>query len=272
MAEPPASGAIHSAGRRQSEKPCNAVGGAETAPVQAAEGNGYNIEPAIDEPEIGGDSMKKDRYGIFKVIATCTSCGKPVVVNGPLAGPICPSCRKTLDIPPDIWKSILGSYIGNYGRTSPGEGDEGTIISGGLTIKYSTVRLPPPDPACPTCEENWDLLSVEDGADRRMVCRKCGRKAETYPAPSWLGEVVPQAKQTFFAEREVRRDENDVDAGIKPVALSCPQCGAGLLITAESERLIPCKYCNVDVYLPDDVWLRLHPSKQAKFWMVRFSG
>ncbi len=225
-----------------------------------------------DGPADGGDAVNRDRYGIFKVIATCTSCGNPVVVNGPLAGPSCPSCRKGLDIPPDVWESIIGDYIGDYHSTEPGSGSEGTLMSGGLTIKYTTIRLPPPDPACPACEENWDLESVENGANRKMVCGRCGREADTYPAPSWLREVVPSAKQVFFAERESEQPESPVDEAVKPVALSCPQCGGGLLMTAESERTVPCKYCNVDVYLPDGVWLKLHPAKVAKFWMVRFDG
>ena len=33
----------------------------------------------------------------------------------------------------------------------------------------------------------------------------------------------------------------------------------------QTERTLRCKYCNVDVFLPDAVWLKLHPAKVAKF-------
>ena len=266
-------GAVHLVGalvRRR--RPESAAGAPDRALVQVVDGGDAEEVPEDNGPVDGGDAVKRDRYGIFKVIATCTSCGNPVVVNGPLAAPSCPSCRKTLDIPPDVWESVIGDFIGDYGETEPGEGNEGTLMSGGITLKFTSIRLPPPDPACPACEENWDLPSVENGANRKMVCGKCGRETDTYPAPSWLREVVPQAKQIFFAERESEQSESAIDAGTKPVALSCPQCGGGLVVTAESERTMPCRYCNVDVYLPDGVWLKLHPAKTAKFWMVRFDG
>jgi len=56
------------------------------------------------------------------------------------------------------------------------------------------------------------------------------------------------------------------------VALQCPACGAALHVAAERARLAPCDYCRTDVYLPDDVWARLHPSDTIRHWYVRFEG
>lgn len=230
--------------------------------------------PGQGEPTDRGDEMAgSTRYGIFKVIATCTHCGNPVVVNGPMTAPKCPSCRKDLELSPDIWSEIIGDYVEEYEDTESGSGNEGTMMSGGLTLKYSCVKLPPPDPACPKCEENWDLDSVENGADRMLSCSKCGHATPVFPAPSWLSEVVPSARQIFFAEKEADQSEEGKETGEeRPIALACPQCGGGLVITADCERTVPCKYCNVDVYLPDGVWLKLHPAKVANYWMVRFEG
>jgi predicted RNA-binding Zn-ribbon protein involved in translation (DUF1610 family) len=214
----------------------------------------------------------KTRYGIFKVIATCTSCGNPVVVNGPLTSPRCPSCRQALEIPPETWRGIVGDYVNDYEEIDPGEGHECTMMSGGLTVKYSYVRLPPPDAACTKCEENWDLKAVANGTDGHITCGKCGYKSPVYPAPDWLKQEVPEARQVFFAERDSDEDDAVVPGNAKPVALACPQCGGGLLITAETDRIAPCKYCGVDVYMPDGIWNKLHPAKIAKYWMVRFEG
>lgn len=213
----------------------------------------------------------KTRYGIFKVMADCSHCGNPVVMNGPLSRITCPSCRQTLTLSPDVWSEIIGDYLADYDKLEPGSGTDGTLMTGDLTIKCSYIRLPPPDPACPTCEQNWDLRSVENGADRVLVCAKCGRTTPVYPAPDWLKKIVPPAKQVFFADRETENTE-PVDKRAKPVALTCPQCGGGIVVNAESDRTTPCKYCGVDVYLPDGVWQKLHPAKVAKFWMVRFEG
>jgi len=219
----------------------------------------------------GDEVSANPRYGIFKVMVDCSHCGNPVVTNGPLSRVTCPSCLQTVSLPPDLWSGIIGDYLADYGKFEPGSGTDGTLMTGGLTVKFSCIRLPPPDPACPTCEENWDLKSVENGADRVLVCGKCGRTTPVYPAPSWLSGVVPSAKQVFFADREMQ-ETDAVDKGARPIALTCPQCGGGIVVTADSDRTIPCKYCGVDVYLPDGVWLKLHPAKVAKFWMVRFEG
>lgn len=220
---------------------------------------------------------KETRYGIFKVIATCTQCGNPVEVNGPLARPVCSSCSQQVEIPPETWQSILADYLNDYDEFENGSGTEGTLMSGNLTLKYSCVRLPPPDPACPKCETNWDLQSVQNGATGILACKKCGHTTPVFPAPSWLTGVVPEARQVFFAERETDGPAGGTQveadqAATHPIALACPQCAGSLLITGESERTVPCKYCGVDVYLPDGVWLKLHPAKVAKYWLVRFEG
>lgn len=214
---------------------------------------------------------EKVRYGIFKVMVDCTHCGNPVVVNGPLSNPRCPSCLEQVAVPPGVWSSIIGDYLESYSGYAPGSGSEGTVFSGGITAKYSAIRLPPPDPACPDCEENWDLVSVGDGDDGMLSCRKCGRKTPVFPPPEWLVKEVPRAVEVFFGERDVAVKEEE-PGEMRPVALTCPQCGGALVVDGESERTVPCRYCNVDVYLPDAVWLKLHPAKQAKYWMVRFRG
>jgi ribosomal protein S27E len=243
-------------------------------------GKGAKKEPTIEpkaEPPQPVDTAGEIRYGMFKVIATCTQCGNPVVVNGPLAHPACPSCALELEIPPDSWTSIVGDLLEDYDELEGGEGHECTLMSGALTIKYSYARLPPPDPACPTCQENWPLETVKTGDDGQIKCTKCGRAGEVFPAPAWLRMAVPEARQIFFGEREERSGAGGTpveadQAAIKPIALNCPQCAGGLVITKEMERTVPCKYCGIDVYLPDGVWQKLHPARKAKYWMVRFEG
>jgi hypothetical protein len=37
-------------------------------------------------------------------------------------------------------------------------------------------------------------------------------------------------------------------------------------------RLCPCSFCRADVYLPDDLWRRLHPAKVVQRWYITFRG
>jgi hypothetical protein len=54
--------------------------------------------------------------------------------------------------------------------------------------------------------------------------------------------------------------------------MTCPQCGAALHLTAESQRTTTCQFCHVDVFLPDELWRCLHPVKVVQPWWVRFEG
>jgi hypothetical protein len=63
-----------------------------------------------------------------------------------------------------------------------------------------------------------------------------------------------------------------VEDAARPVVMACPHCGGALRLSGESERLVPCQFCKADVYLPDDLWRRLHPAKTVREWFVRFEG
>jgi len=51
------------------------------------------------------------------------------------------------------------------------------------------------------------------------------------------------------------------------IVFTCPQCGGALKIDG-SERMPVCQFCNTNVYLPDDLWLRMHPAKMKVRWYV----
>lgn len=218
----------------------------------------------------------KMRYGIFKVIVTCPHCGQPIPVNGPVTEIVCGSCRQKVPIPAESWREIVGEFDQDYAGLEPGSGNNSTVL-GDLTLKYTSIRLPPPDPACPKCQTNWVVAEIQNGTDGVITCKQCGRTSPVFPPPDWLAAAVPAARQIFFAEQRDAAGAPDAGAApdaeaARPIALTCPQCGGGLLVTAESERTVRCKHCSVDVFLPDPVWLKLHPAKTAKFWMVRFQG
>ena len=54
-----------------------------------------------------------------------------------------------------------------------------------------------------------------------------------------------------------------------PVLFTCPSCAGNLEIDGSS-RMIKCKYCSSEIYLPDDLWFRLHPVKEVERWYAVF--
>ncbi|MBW2263599.1 MAG: hypothetical protein JRG91_16680 [Deltaproteobacteria bacterium] len=125
------------------------------------------------------------------------------------------------------------------------------------------------------CEKELSVDDVPVGSLDDVICPACGHGNTTYPAPEWLGDALPSARQVYCGERPAAAGDAavlDVDDGAKPVILSCPQCKGSLKVSSRSDRLVPCEYCGSDVYLPDDLWKRLHPVKTSSTWYVRFDG
>lgn len=207
----------------------------------------------------------ESRFGCFEIRTSCTQCGNPLVLNGPQLKPKCDSCLQVVDVPAGIWKGWLENLLDDYGELDWKHGASSTIMSGEFTAKVNYYRL---KPRCPECKEDLGV-DVESGTDEILHCLKCGKGSlDTFPAPEWLRNILP-ANQVYGAEREVEK-RSEMEAAPKPIVMACPQCGGTLKATAESERIMPCAYCNVDVYLPDAVWRKLHPARTIQEWFIRF--
>jgi hypothetical protein len=119
---------------------------------------------------------------------------------------------------------------------------------GGLTVHYEYTRGAPP----PTV-------------------------VASFAAPTWLRDLVANAREVFVTDPAAAPGAPSAAAVVpavaaRPVVMTCPQCGAALHVTAESQRTTTCQFCPVDVFLPDELWRRLHPVKVVRPWWVRFEG
>jgi hypothetical protein len=45
-----------------------------------------------------------------------------------------------------------------------------------------------------------------------------------------------------------------------------------LTITADAERTTTCRYCEASVFIPDELWRRLHPAKTMRTWTLTYEG
>jgi len=210
------------------------------------------------------------RYACFEIRTSCDKCGQPVPVNGPLLRPVCTHCSATVPIPEERIAGFLLDFEDDAEALEQGEGHGATVIAG-RTYNYAAWELPP---RCHVCKK--PLPEPETGTDGSLGCASCNATHTTYPAPEWLTRRCPTAAQIFCAEREEGDEGKEAvvvdDAAAKPVVFSCPQCGAGLSITRETSRVHACQYCSADVYMPDELWKRLHPVKAVREWFVRFEG
>ena len=97
----------------------------------------------------------------------------------------------------------------------------------------------------------------------------------TFPAPEWLKEQLPTALQVFGGDEEVARAQGvDLavnEAATKPIAMPCPSCGGGLTIKHDTDRTVTCQFCSTSVFIPDALWVRLHPTKTMLRWTLTYS-
>jgi DNA-directed RNA polymerase subunit RPC12/RpoP len=213
-------------------------------------------------------------FFVFKVRSTCLECGESVPFEGPALLIPCRACHSNMELPASVWRSILTlrENLAEFGLT---EGQiRNSSITGGGTAGFS-VGWGPQRPVCAGCGALLDLSAAPPGTDGAIRCAACSASTTTFPPPSWLAAVAPEALQIFGAARsgaapagatavEAPRDQ------ARPISFSCPDCGATLKITMDSPRVFSCTYCKADHFLPDALWRALHPVKKRAPWVVAF--
>jgi hypothetical protein len=210
------------------------------------------------------------RYGCFEIRTSCSSCGQSLPLNGPYRKVTCTACFSEISIPADIVSGFLNDFEEEYEGLEQGQGQGGTLMSGSGTYKYGTWRLPP---RCSSCKK--PLPVAEEVSEGPLRC-SCGADYHLFPAPDWLKRDVPSVVFCITAgpppgesgELELEPDEESV----KPIVMSCPNCAGALSISAASERVMSCGFCNTEVYVPDAVWKRLHPVSETVEWFAGFEG
>jgi hypothetical protein len=133
------------------------------------------------------------------------------------------------------------------------------------------------EPRCPACEAT--LPRVESGRTESAACTACGRSFGTFPAPAWLRDHALSVAQCYLCEPEGDPAAGEGEPGAAPmtqgaelVAFPCLGCGGSLSLGPESGRITRCSYCGRDLYLPDDLWFRLHPPRAVRDWYLELGG
>ncbi len=201
--------------------------------------------PACDEC---GVAVAYDAAGdivslCLTVIFKCKFCGDSVPLSGLVASYACGGCKKVDAIAPRTWAELLATSARGFARV-------------GAPYDVERTRAA----AYCECGARFPLQEMPLGASTNTRCAcGCGLRATT--APPWLLDVLPCARGTY----EVVKAQIPNTAH-EPVMMICPRCGAGLELTFESERVTRCVHCQVNVFLPAELWERFHPKTAAARW------
>jgi len=217
--------------------------------------------------------MTSPRYGSLSARTECNHCGAPVPLDAPVIEASCAQCSGQVSVPAETWGVMLRD-LDDHIVLPEGEGRTVNEVIGGQKLVYEIKREMP---YCEKCGTAFEIADVPVGTSRNIACTQCGDPASTEPVPPWLGQTVPNARQLYRVDPDPGLEGSNRVAlspppAPRPVALTCPSCGAGLHITVENPRLTSCEFCNADVYLPDAVWRKLHPVKVVTPFYVRFEG
>jgi hypothetical protein len=206
-----------------------------------------------------------------EIKTSCAHCGNALPLNALVEKIFCPSCQQMNDFPYDLWKkSILDSALNEYSDLKEGEGQTQTVMTGGgnFSIMYGLQK-----PRCQKCKTGINPEHFFDYAHAgSTTCGKCSNVVSVRKLPD---ELVSMFEGVSFIIGEDSDMFTNSKAGmktpnaVKPILFTCPQCAGNLKIDGTS-RVINCNFCNSEIYLPDDLWLRLHPVKTVERWYLVF--
>jgi DNA-directed RNA polymerase subunit RPC12/RpoP len=173
--------------------------------------------------------------------------------------------------PYDFWKkSILESALNEYSDLKEGEGQTQTVMTGEYTFQNMYGLQ---NPRCQKCKTYLEPEQLNDYAKAGYAkCSKCSNHVSVRLLPDELKDIFGGVKYIAGEDADMfntnKEGVSTPNAG-KPILFTCPSC-AGNLEVDGTDRMITCKFCNSQIYLPDDLWLRLHPVKTVERWYLVF--
>ncbi len=199
-------------------------------------------------------------WSMIEMSIDCPHCDAPVHVDGPYLQLTCGRCHSDIDFPREVWKDLLGDVSEEVPGYEKGEGSNSNIF-GHFNMRMTYGRL---DPYCRKCKRDFHMDKEYTGGGS-IKCPDCGTVTPVLEAPDWFRKAVPGTTLIVGAWPEGESSPQEEGKKPKPVSYSCPQCGGSLMIDGE-KRLVECQYCSTNIYLPDDLWLTLHPARTKTRW------
>jgi Zn finger protein HypA/HybF involved in hydrogenase expression len=204
----------------------------------------------------------------YEIKTKCNYCGNPLVMNAAVTDIYCKSCNKVNEVTEENWISLLEDPIKEGPSLAENEGQTSTTFMGQYqySIMYGNQKA-----RCEKCKESVPEEKILEYTEAGIYkCAKCENDVSIRPAPEFLKSKYPQV-QYLVAEDENMLAKNDSGYqpanNVKPVIFTCPSCGGALKVDG-SNRMLDCEFCKNTIYLPDDLWFRLHPPKVVERWYL----
>ena len=205
------------------------------------------------------------------VLRKCAECGNDYPVNGLVKSARCTRCGDHPLAPEAFWRGY--SPTTRSEPAPPESGPAATWREVTARARWSCGASRRSAAAVMRCSNG--PRSRKRGTARRRAARRTStaprvarRTGCAYPPP-WTREVFRDlALLVGETATETRAGSPDDSEAARPVVFKCPSCVAALEMDGV-RRIVHCRFCGSDVYLPDDLWLHFNPStRRGRWWML----
>lgn len=199
---------------------------------------------------------------------SCGHCSSPLMLNAVTNDFICPACNKNNYFSDEDWQNLLDDAVKEGPGLNDGEGQPSTIMRGAYTYQLMYGKQ---QPRCGKCKTKIDVNKLEEySAKSNYSCPKCSNEIFIRRTNDILQKEFSGIKFLVGEDDDmlkVNPVKGKLPSSAKPVLFTCPSCAGNLEIDG-TDRMVSCKYCDSQIYLPDDLWLRLHPVKEVSRWYM----
>jgi DNA-directed RNA polymerase subunit RPC12/RpoP len=201
----------------------------------------------------------------FRISLDCPHCRGGVPVNGFTNEVLCSNCLKPIELDQAWWDTHLDSETIDEAMTfEEGHGNSSTSL-GGMNEKIDTGNRPP---RCQDCKTEFpDALLASAVAKEGFACPGCKRHIRVRKATPLVLSLIPEADLIVHEDATGDNLGTDGAHAAEPVLFGCLSCGGGLPVDG-STRTPKCTHCGNANYLPDALWLRLHPAPTVHAFFV----
>lgn len=225
-----------------------------------------------------------------RVTIDCPECASPIPVNGLVARVLCGTCRAVVDLDGGLgWDRILTYQSGEpcmeHKRLMNSQPVKALdyFMAGGATgcalyrkWRDILVEIDARPASCAHCggaldAEELGRKALGGGSVSNYACPHCSR-AIAVRVPQRDERAVTHSQCLAIVGETAPRGALDEPETTEAVLFSCLGCGAPLRVDATVPRVLRCEYCEATSYLPDALWLRLHPAQRKRpFYLLMIS-
>jgi hypothetical protein len=201
----------------------------------------------------------------LRISLDCPHCRGGIPVNGFTHEALCGNCLNSVELGQEWWDTHLDNdTIEDALNHEPGYGNSSTSL-GGMNEKIESGNRAP---RCQTCKAEFEDALIQTAvAAGGFDCPGCKRMINVRKATPLALSLIAEADLLVHEDAMGSDLHLDISASAEPIFFGCLSCGGALPVDG-STRTPKCTHCGNANYLPDALWLRMHPVRTSHAFFV----